>query len=103
MHNLSTVITSSTLHLQAVMHYGETFKALLNEECGDGIESAIDFFADFQVIEGKAGEKRVCLVLNGKVGCTCCLVGGSCRLSMQVHSCSGQAARSFCLAQLSCS
>ena len=53
--------------LQAVMHYGEAIKAIMNEEAGDGIESAIDCFLDVKVIEGKAGEKRLCVVINGKV------------------------------------
>ena len=49
------------------MHYGEAIKAIMNEEAGDGIESAIDCFLDVKVIEGKAGEKRLCVVINGKV------------------------------------
>ena len=38
--------------MQAVLHYGEAVKAVMNEELGDGIMSAIDMFADFKVIEG---------------------------------------------------
>jgi cyanate lyase len=33
---------------------------------GDGIMSAIDMFFTVKSIEGKQGEKRVCLTLNGK-------------------------------------
>lgn len=33
---------------------------------GDGIMSAIDMFFTVKVIEGKGGEKRVCLTMNGK-------------------------------------
>jgi cyanate lyase len=51
---------------EAVLHYGEAIKAVMNEELGDGIMSAIDMFATLDVIEGKQGEKRVCISLNGK-------------------------------------
>lgn len=51
---------------EAVLHYGESIKAVMNEELGDGIMSAIDMYSDVKIIEGKNGEKRVCLTLNGK-------------------------------------
>jgi len=51
---------------EAVMHYGEAIKAIMNEEVGDGIMSAIDMYFNVKVIEGKAGEKRICLIMNGK-------------------------------------
>lgn len=51
---------------EAVHHYGEAVKAVMNEELGDGIMSAIDMFSEVKIIEGAAGEKRVCLILNGK-------------------------------------
>ncbi|KAK9812891.1 hypothetical protein WJX72_005312 [[Myrmecia] bisecta] len=51
---------------EAVLHYGEAIKAILNEECGDGIMSAIDMYGDLKVIEGKQGEKRFVIQLNGK-------------------------------------
>ena len=63
----SGIYGASVTHMQAVMHYGEAIKAIMNEEAGDGIESAIDCFLDVKVIEGKAGEKRLCVVINGKV------------------------------------
>jgi cyanate lyase len=47
-------------------HNGEAIKALINEECGDGIMSAIDIYSSVDTVLGKAGEKRVVLRLNGK-------------------------------------
>ena len=47
-------------------HNGEAIKALINEECGDGIMSAIDIYSSVDTVIGKAGEKRVVLKLNGK-------------------------------------
>ena len=41
-------------------------KTLINEQCGDGIMSAIDFFMDVGTTTGKLGEKRVVITLNGK-------------------------------------
>ena len=37
------------------------------QEFGDGIMSAIDMFATVDDVEGKLGEKRLVLTLNGKV------------------------------------
>uniref|UniRef100_A0A7S1QDZ1 Cyanate lyase C-terminal domain-containing protein n=1 Tax=Alexandrium catenella TaxID=2925 RepID=A0A7S1QDZ1_ALECA len=51
---------------EAVTHYGEAIKALVNEQCGDGIMSAIDFFLDVGTTTGKKGEKRVVITMNGK-------------------------------------
>eukprot|EP00891_Asterochloris_glomerata_P004668 jgi/Astpho2/4668/Aster-00232 len=51
---------------EAVLHYGEAIKAIMNEECGDGIMSAIDMYATIDVIQGKQGEKRLVISLNGK-------------------------------------
>mmetsp|Transcript_44405 Transcript_44405/g.122857 ORF Transcript_44405/g.122857 Transcript_44405/m.122857 type:complete len:178 (+) Transcript_44405:80-613(+) len=51
---------------EAVMHYGEAIKALVNEQCGDGIMSAVDFFLDVGTTTGKKGEKRVVITMNGK-------------------------------------
>jgi cyanate lyase len=42
------------------------------QEFGDGIMSAIDMFATIDPIEGKLGERRMVITLNGKV-CCCCL------------------------------
>ncbi len=51
---------------EAITHYGEAIKAIINEQCGDGIMSAIDFYLDVGTTTGKHGEKRVVLTFNGK-------------------------------------
>lgn len=45
--------------------YGETIKALIHEEFGDGIMSAIDFSMDISRVADPKGD-RVQIVLNGK-------------------------------------
>ena len=45
---------------------GEAIKMLINEQCGDGIMSAIDFFLDVGTTTGKLGERRVVITFNGK-------------------------------------
>jgi cyanate lyase len=45
--------------------YGTTFKALIHEEFGDGIMSAIDFKMDLQREPNAAGD-RVSIVMSGK-------------------------------------
>ncbi len=45
--------------------YGTTFKALIHEEFGDGIMSAIDFSMDLQREPNEKGD-RVNIVLSGK-------------------------------------
>lgn len=45
--------------------YGTTFKALINEEFGDGIMSAIDFSMDLQREPDPKGD-RVKIVMSGK-------------------------------------
>lgn len=51
---------------EAVLHYGEAIKAIINEQCGDGIMSAIDFYLDVGTTTGKQGDKRVVITFNGK-------------------------------------
>jgi len=52
---------------EALMHNGEAIKAIINEQCGDGIMSAIDFYCDVGTTEGLVhGETRVVITLNGK-------------------------------------
>lgn len=51
---------------EAITHYGEAIKAIINEQCGDGIMSAIDFYLDVGTTTGKNGEKRVVITFNGK-------------------------------------
>ena len=52
--------------IEAVTHYGAAIKACINEQCGDGIMSAIDFYVDVGTAKGIHGEKRVVITLNGK-------------------------------------
>jgi cyanate lyase len=51
---------------EAITHYGEAIKSIINEQCGDGIMSAIDFYLDVGTTTGKHGEKRVVITMNGK-------------------------------------
>ena len=51
---------------EAITHYGKAIKSIINEECGDGIMSAIDFYCDVGTTTGKSGEKRVVITFNGK-------------------------------------
>ena len=51
---------------EAITHNGEAIKSIINEQCGDGIMSAIDFYLDVGTTTGKHGEKRVVLTFNGK-------------------------------------
>ena len=50
---------------EIVMIYGTTMKALIEEEFGDGIMSAIDFTMDISRTEDPKGD-RVKIVLDGK-------------------------------------
>ncbi len=50
---------------ELVLVYGPTIKALIHEEFGDGIMSAIDFSMDLKRVEDPKGD-RVLLTLNGK-------------------------------------
>ncbi|PRW33314.1 cyanate hydratase [Chlorella sorokiniana] len=52
--------------LEAVHHYGEALKAIINEQFGDGIMSAIDFYCTVDKIKGKHGEDRAVITFNGK-------------------------------------
>lgn len=51
---------------EAIMHNGEAIKSLINEEFGDGIMSAIDFYCTVDRMEGTQGERRVVITFNGK-------------------------------------
>jgi len=51
---------------EALMHYADSIKLLINEKCGDGIMSAIDFNFEIEKIKGSKGEDRVKLVMDGK-------------------------------------
>ncbi|WIA42229.1 hypothetical protein OEZ86_008246 [Tetradesmus obliquus] len=51
---------------EAITHGGEAIKALINEEFGDGIMSAIGFYATVDKMTGNEGEARVVITFNGK-------------------------------------
>jgi cyanate lyase len=51
---------------EAITHGGESIKAIINEEFGDGIMSAIGFYATIDKVVGKEGEPRVVITFNGK-------------------------------------
>jgi cyanate lyase len=63
-----TILQDPTIYriYEAVTHYGESFKAIIDEELGDGIMSAIGFYATVEKLKGKDGEDRVLISLNGK-------------------------------------
>jgi cyanate lyase len=50
---------------ELIQVYGTTFKALIEEEFGDGIMSAIDFHMDLERVADPKGD-RVKITLNGK-------------------------------------
>jgi cyanate lyase len=50
---------------ELVSVYGTTFKALIHEEYGDGIMSAIDFDMDMSRLPNEKGD-RVKIVMSGK-------------------------------------
>jgi len=45
---------------------GETIKEIINEKCGDGIMSAIDFNLHVDLTKGSKGENRIILRMDGK-------------------------------------
>ncbi|XP_068662901.1 cyanate hydratase-like [Aristolochia californica] len=51
---------------EAVMHFGESIKDIINEEFGDGIMSAIDFFCSVDKVQGVDGKDRVVVTFDGK-------------------------------------
>ncbi|KAM7258643.1 hypothetical protein ACFE04_014384 [Oxalis oulophora] len=51
---------------EAVMHFGESVKEIINEEFGDGIMSAIDFFCSVDKVKGVDGKDRVVVTFDGK-------------------------------------
>jgi cyanate lyase len=52
--------------IEAISHYARALKLIINEQCGDGIMSAIDFYMDVGTTTGTGGEKRVVVTMNGK-------------------------------------
>ncbi|VAH04176.1 unnamed protein product [Triticum turgidum subsp. durum] len=51
---------------EAVMHFGESIKEIINEDFGDGIMSAIDFYCSVDKIQGADGKDRVVVTFDGK-------------------------------------
>ncbi|KAL2463557.1 Cyanate hydratase [Forsythia ovata] len=51
---------------EAVMHFGESIKDIINEDFGDGIMSAIDFYCAVDKIKGVDGKDRVVMTFDGK-------------------------------------
>ncbi|XP_010264934.1 PREDICTED: cyanate hydratase [Nelumbo nucifera] len=51
---------------EAVMHFGESIKEIINEEFGDGIMSAIDFYCSVDKVKGMDGKDRVVVTFDGK-------------------------------------
>lgn len=51
---------------EAIMHFGESIKEIINEDFGDGIMSAIDFFCSVDKVKGAHGEDRVVVTFDGK-------------------------------------
>lgn len=52
--------------VEAMQHYGDGLKLLINEKKGDGIMSAIDMYVSLDVIKGTLDEDRIVVTLNGK-------------------------------------
>ncbi|EXB46744.1 Cyanate hydratase [Morus notabilis] len=48
------------------MHFGESIKEIINEEFGDGIMSAIDFYCSVDKVKGVDGKDRVVVTFDGK-------------------------------------
>ncbi|KAK8684643.1 hypothetical protein V6N13_040659 [Hibiscus sabdariffa] len=51
---------------EAVMHFGEGIKEIVNEDFGDGIMSAIDFYCSVDKVKGVDGKDRVVVTFDGK-------------------------------------
>lgn len=52
--------------VEAMQHYGQGLKLLVNEKKGDGILSAIDVYVNLDIIKGTMDEDRIVITLNGK-------------------------------------
>ncbi|TKY53744.1 Cyanate hydratase [Spatholobus suberectus] len=51
---------------EAIMHFGESIKDIINEDFGDGIMSAIDFYCSVDKVKGLDGKDRVVVTFDGK-------------------------------------
>ncbi|KAL8048230.1 hypothetical protein ABFX02_07G051200 [Erythranthe guttata] len=63
--NLIQEPTVYRLH-EAIMHFGESIKEIINEEFGDGIMSAIDFYCSVDKVKGVDGKDRAVVTFDGK-------------------------------------
>ncbi|KAF5185081.1 Cyanate hydratase [Thalictrum thalictroides] len=63
-----TILQDPTIYRlnEAIMHFGESIKDIINEEYGDGIMSAIDFFCSVDKVKGVDGKDRVVVTFDGK-------------------------------------
>ena len=46
--------------------YSVLFSALINEECGDGAMSSVDFFVTLDKVKNSMNEDRLIISFNGK-------------------------------------
>ncbi|TKY53317.1 Cyanate hydratase [Spatholobus suberectus] len=51
---------------EAVMHFRESIKNIINEDFGDGIMSTIDFYYSVDKVKGLDGKDRVVVTFDGK-------------------------------------
>ncbi|KAM0827435.1 hypothetical protein ACQ4PT_068201 [Festuca glaucescens] len=51
---------------EAIMHFGESIKDIINEDFGDGIMSAIDFYCTVDKVKGVDGKDRAVITFDGK-------------------------------------
>lgn len=51
---------------EVVCHYGESIKALINEECGDGTMSSVDFYMTLDKVKDSMDQDRIMISFNGK-------------------------------------
>jgi cyanate lyase len=59
---------------EAITHYGEAIKMLINEQCGDGIMSAIDFYLDVGNTVGTSSLHLLCFSSQTREGLAFSLV-----------------------------
>jgi len=57
--------TARRLH-EIVGHYASTVKMLVDEELGDGVMSAEDFWVKLDMVKGLKGEDRVLIIFDGR-------------------------------------
>lgn len=67
-NNDNTIPTDPTIYrfYEVMQVYGTTLKALVHEQFGDGIMSAINFKMDLKKVDDPEGGERVVITLDGK-------------------------------------